>query len=61
MFRLKLIKGLSYDNGKFHVCADNPFVETETETEAKALVDSGYFELDATAAPKKRAKRKTNE
>ena len=61
MFRLKLNKGLSYDNGKIHVRADNPYVEVETETEAKALADSGYFELDAATAPKKRAKRKTNE
>lgn len=61
MFRLKLNKGLSYDNGKIHVCANDPYVEVETETEAKALVDSGYFELDAPTAPKKRVKRKTNE
>lgn len=42
--KLKLIKARSYI-GAVKATRNKPFVEVETEEEAKTLVETGYFEL----------------
>lgn len=44
MYKLKLIKGLSY-SGVVLATQKKPYVETEDEAIANAAVASGYFEL----------------
>ena len=41
--KLKLIKGLSFSNGRIFVEKSNPFIDVE-ESEGEKLVSSGYFE-----------------
>lgn len=43
MIKLKLIMGLSHDNGYVKATRQNPYVEVETEEIAKLCVESGYF------------------
>lgn len=45
MFKLKLVKGLSYSDGKISVNIASPFIEISDEEQAQKLVDSGYFQL----------------
>lgn len=44
MIKLKLIKGLSHENGYVRATQDSPLVEVETEEIAAYCVESGYFE-----------------
>lgn len=44
MFKLKLIKGLSY-NGIVSATAKNPYVTVDDEQTALAAVDTGYFKI----------------
>ena len=44
MFKVKLIKGLSY-TGVVRVTKHDPYAEVESKEAADALVASGYFEL----------------
>lgn len=44
MYRLKLIKGLSY-TGKVKATANRPFTEVEDKADADYLVGTGYFKL----------------
>ena len=44
MYKVKLIKGLSY-TGAVRATKKDPFVEVEEKETAEALVASGYFEL----------------
>lgn len=44
MYRVKLIKGLSY-TGAIHATKAKPFVDVEDKNVADAAVASGYFEL----------------
>ena len=49
MYKVKLIKGLSY-TGAVHATKDNPYVDVESKEAADAAVATGYFELvEATA------------
>lgn len=44
MFKLKLIKGLSY-NGIVSATAKNPYVTVDDKKTALAAVDTGYFKI----------------
>lgn len=44
MFKVKLIKGLSY-TGAIKVTKANPYAEVEKKETADALVATGYFEI----------------
>ena len=44
MYKVKLIKGLSY-TGAVHATKDEPYVTVEDEATANALVSSGYFKI----------------
>lgn len=44
MFKLKLIKGLSY-NGIVSATAKNPYITVDDEETALAAVDTGYFKI----------------
>lgn len=44
MFKLKLIKGLSY-SGIISATAKNPFVTVDDEKTALAAVETGYFKI----------------
>lgn len=44
MFKLKLIKGLSY-NGIVSATAKNPYITVDDEKIALAAVDTGYFKI----------------
>lgn len=44
MYKVKLIKGLSY-TGAVHATKKDPYAEVEKKETADALVASGYFEL----------------
>ena len=49
MYKVKLIRGLSY-TGAVHATKDNPYVDVESKEAADAAVATGYFELvEATA------------
>lgn len=52
MYKLKLIKGLSY-TGAVHATRDNPYVDVESKEAADAVVATGYFELVEEAAEEK--------
>lgn len=45
MFRLRLIKGLSYSNGKIKATQKEPEVSIENEEEAEKVIETGFFEL----------------
>ena len=57
MYRVKLIKGLSYA-GAVSATKEQPFVDIKDKATADAVVASGYFELvsDTEAKPKKSKK-----
>lgn len=44
MYKVKLIKGLSY-TGAVHATKENPYVDVEDKETADAVVATGYFEL----------------
>lgn len=44
MYKVKLIKGLSY-TGAVHATKENPYVDVESKEAADAAVATGYFEL----------------
>ena len=62
MFKVKLIKGLSY-TGVVHATKEAPYVDVEAKATSDALVASGYFELvgenKATEKGAKKAKAST--
>ena len=44
MYKVKLIKGLSY-TGAVHATKEDPYVDVEDKETADAVVATGYFEL----------------
>ena len=44
MYKVKLIKGLSY-TGAVHATKEDPYVDVEDKKTADAVVATGYFEL----------------